>query len=53
MMLEDTFVADGTVRRAVTLFAKFLLGKRTKTVVDINREFMSPDMQEQAVADTF
>jgi len=53
MMLEDTFVADGTVRRAVTLFSKFLLGKRTHTTIDINREFMTPTMQEQAVADTF
>jgi len=53
MMLEDAFIADPVVRRGVTLFAKFLLGKRTHTTVDINKEFMTPQAQEQALATTF
>ena len=52
IMLEDAFIADSTTRRCVVLFAKFLMGKRTKTTIDVIREFMTPEMQEQVVSNT-
>jgi len=53
MMLEDVWVSDAIARRCITLFANFLLGKRTVTTVDVNREVLQPDLQEQIVAHAF
>lgn len=51
--LEDAFIIDQTIRRGVTLYAKFLLGKRTKTAIDINKEFMTEEIRNEALKTTF
>jgi len=50
---QDAYTNDSMVRRCINLYVKFLLGKRTNTVIDINKEFTTPEMQEQVLSNTF
>jgi len=46
---EDSYRADGIVRRCINLIVKYALGRRTKTIIDITEEF-APAAAEDKVA---
>jgi hypothetical protein len=47
---EDAYRSDPIVRRCTNVFAKFVLGSRTKTVIDIRDEFVTQEKQQKALA---
>ena len=51
--LEDSYRKDDVVRHGLELYCYLLFGKRTKTVVDVNKEFMNIDIQEKILEETF
>ncbi len=51
--IEDSYRKNHVIQHGIHLYTALLLGKRTKTIVDVNREFMNLDVQKQTLANTF
>ncbi len=51
--IEDSYRKNHVIQHGIHLYTALLLGKRTKTIVDVNREFMNLDVQKQTLTKTF
>lgn len=51
--IEDSYRKNHVIQHGIHLYTALLLGKRTKTIVDVNREFMNLDVQKQTLQNTF
>src|SRR5215510_2307049 len=47
--MEDAFNRDAICRRSICTYVNFLLGRRTNTTIDVQREFMNVNKQEAAL----